>query len=511
MRPMRLQRNAPRELAEPAVQAAGRAREPAGMPGSAARERARVRLVGVVLAIYLLAIFEGSIRKYVVPQFGQVVFFIRDPLLIYAFVLATRFGLWPRYSVFYRFSLFMAGFGVLLLGLQIIVGGFSETRLLLGVYGWRAYFLYVPLACLVGAQFRAADIARFARVTLLLAVPIAVLVAFQFSSPMDSVINVGIAAEKELQFQGLGLNADRIRATGTFTSSAGQQQFVVTACVFALAFLLLPTGPGRPRGWTLALASAAILTCVALGGSRGTTLQCALSGLYALSIGFIGRGAALKAKAIALPSMLGLTALVLYPIVFPAGFDAFVERWNSAAAVETAFEGGVFGRALYGLVEFVRLIEQVPALGYGLGYGGNASITLRATIDGVMPGLLAENDYARHMVDIGPAFGIAYIVFRVVLVCWLLRQVVAITRRVADPLPMMLFGYASYVLLLGQLTGQGSINVYGWLFTGLCLAAVREAQPLVASGVVPARAARTLRRLTRAPGLSTLSRPARIP
>jgi len=41
-------------------------------------------------------------------------------------------------------------------------------------------------------------------------------------------------------------------------------------------------------------------------------------------------------------------------------------------------------------------------------------------------------------------------------------------------MPMLLFGYASYLLLFGQITGNGTINVYGWMFTGLCIAATRS-------------------------------------
>ncbi len=447
-------------------------------------ELARKRLVSVVLLIYLLAIFEGSLRKYVAPQFGQYIFFIRDPFLIYAYVLATRFGLWPRNSGFFRLSIFMCFVGALLLGLQGALGGFSETRALLGANGWRSYFLYVPLAFLVGEQFRAADLTRFAKITLLLAVPIAVLVGLQFFSPMNAPINVGIATEKEFQFKGLGLNAERIRPSGPFTSTAGQQQFVSTACAFVLAFLLVPAARRKVPLLPLLVAAGAVLSCVALSGSRGTLLQCLMTGLFAVSIGFVARGAALKAKAIVLPTTLVLLAAVLYPVLFPEGFSAFVNRWNTAAAVETGFEGGVFGRALYGFVDFLRLVDVVPTLGYGLGYGSNASILMRATVDGVMPGQLAETDFARHMVDLGPFFGIGYIVFRAVLVVWLLRLVLSATRRTSDPLPMMLFAYAGYTLLLGQISGHGSITVYGWLFAGLCIAACRVAlQPAAAQGL----------------------------
>lgn len=490
----------PRAPSDAAMAPAVRAPRLVTAPAGTVNERARRRLVAVVLIIYLLAIFEGSIRKYVVPQFGQYVFFIRDPFLIYAYVLATRFALWPRNSGFFKFSVFMGGFGVLLFVLQVATGGYSETRLLLGVYGWRSYFLYVPLAFLVGAQFNAADLARFAKITLLLAVPIALLVSLQFFSPISSPINVGIAEEKELQFKGMGLDAEHVRATGPFTSTVGLQQFVVTAGAFVLAGLILPASRRQVGFVPLLVAAGAVLTCVALGGSRGTVLQSVLMALVALAFGFIGRGKALKAKALALPLSLGAAAIVLYPIVFPVGFAAFVTRWSHAATYEQGFEGGVFGRALYGFIDFFRLIEVAPALGYGLGYGGNASILMRATVDGVMPGTLAETDFARHMVDLGPAFGLGYVVFRLALTIWLGRLVLRATRRAADPLPMLLFGYAGYILLLGQISGHGSINVYGWLFTGLCLAATRVA---LASALPQASAAAarqpSARRLARAP------------
>ncbi len=440
-------------------------------------ERARRRVVALVFLIYLLVIAEGSLRKWVLPQFGLYIFFIRDPFLLLAYLLATRHALWPRESVFFNISLLMGGLGLLLAVLQAATGGFSETRLLLAVYGWRNYFLYVPLAFLVGAQFRASDLLRLFKLTLALAVPIALLVAAQFFSPQGAAINVGSAVEEELQFRGVGLNAEHTRPMGPFSSVAGQQQFVTTACAIVLAFFIAPKAIRRPSFAFLVVAAGGVLTCVALGGSRGTVLQCGLSLVFALAVGLLGRGAALKGRALLWPLALGSAAIMLYPVLFPEGFAAFSERWEVAHRLESrSFDGAVFGRALFGLIDFVRLIEAVPTLGYGLGYGGNASNTLHATVDGVLPSSLAETDFARHMVDLGPLFGIGYIVFRLALVGWLAALVLRSTRRAADPMPMLLLSYVAYVVVLGQITGQGAINLYGWLFTGLLIAACNAAQ-----------------------------------
>ena len=50
----------------------------------------------------------------------------------------------------------------------MLVDDGSATRVLLALYGWRSYFLYAPLAFLIGAQFRYEDVLRVARWTLVL-------------------------------------------------------------------------------------------------------------------------------------------------------------------------------------------------------------------------------------------------------------------------------------------------------------------------------------------------------
>ena len=462
---------APREL---------RDRRPAQLPGgvdaptaalSASRERARRRFVLAVFAVYLLVIFEGSLRKYVAPQLGQYIFFIRDPFVIYALAVAAAHGLWPRNHAFLNLSLLMGAVGLLLFAVQCVIFGLDTTRLILGVYGWRAYFLYVPLAFLIAANFSAADVTRFARLTLLLAIPIAALVFLQFFSSPGAAINVGVAEDKEFQFESVGVTVDRIRTTGPFTSTQGQAQFTTLAFVFVMAAALAAR---RAIGIPLMLASAAAtLTCLALSNSRGTMLACGLVILFAVGLVLNGRGAALKAKALLIPAVLLGVALVLYPVLFPEGLESFTSRWNSAAAAESNLTGGVFGRAVLGLFIFTRILDDVPALGFGLGYGGNASLILGAMVDGVKPGLLAEADFSRHIVDLGPLFGVGYIAFRLALLAWVMRRVLIATRLNTSPLPMLLFAYAGNQILAGQITGHGSINGFAWIATGLCLAACR--------------------------------------
>jgi hypothetical protein len=432
-------------------------------------------LVRLVFFIYLLAIFEGALRKWVAPQLSQYIFFIRDPFVIWAYFIAFNHRLWPHRSIPLRIGWVVAGIGALIAFLQIALSGFDQFTILLAGYGWRNYFLYLPLAFLVGEQFSRRDVMRLCRLTLWIALPVAFLIALQFAAAPDAPINVGNATNAAAQFRGLGLDGDHTRPMGTFTSAAGQTMFVSSAFAFVLALLILP-GKKRPIGLATVLVGAiAVLSAVALGGSRYAFIHCGLSVAGAMLLGLFIKGMATKGRALLIPLGLALSAAIMYPVVFPEGFSAIAGRWNNAAEVETAQFGhsAVVGRALYDMVNFIDLLHVAPALGYGLGYGGNASTSLGATIEGATPLELAESDWARHIVDLGPVFGCAFIVCRIAFVLWLGKRVFLASRRRSDPVPALLFTFIASELFYGQVTGHGTINIYIWLYTGLCLASMR--------------------------------------
>jgi hypothetical protein len=444
---------------------------------SSARERARRRVVRLVMLLVLLVLVEGALRKWVAPEYSRQIFFLRDPFLLWAYWVATRHSLWPWHSAWFRFVVGMLLFGVALVALQAAAGGPGELRLILSLHGYRSYFLYLPLAFLVAATFRQPDLDRLYRWTLWLAIPIAVLVTAQFFAAPGAPINVGIASDEALQFRGLTATAERIRPMGPFASGAGQQQFVATAFAIALGLFVVKRSQRALSVPVLWLGTAAVLVCMGLSGSRGTILQCALAVLAALVVGLLGRGGALKGRALFWALALTIGAVLLYPLLLPQGYESLTQRWQAASAAESrSLEYGTLGRALLGYTDFVRLFGEVPLLGYGLGYGSNASITLKASIDGVMPGHFAETDFARHMVDLGPLFGLGYIVFRLAFTLRLVRLALRVTTRLGAPMPMLLLSYVAAVVSGGQITGQGAINFYGWLFAGVLMAACAQAK-----------------------------------
>jgi hypothetical protein len=193
------------------------------------------------------------------------------------------------------------------------------------------------------------------------------------------------------------------------------------------------------------------------------------------------RKSGLSLRAIVLPSAIAVAAILAYPIVFPDGYSVFVNRWNTAAAAENqTFQWGIFGRGLYGFVNFLDFMGDTPIMGYGMGLAGNARLTLGITIPGFNG--WAESDWSRQIIDLGPLVGVAFILFRVTFVAWLGATCIRGARVLRDPTSFLLFAFVALDLLYGQITGHGTVNGYAWLFTGLALAASRrESAPVTLS------------------------------
>ena len=462
------------------------------LPDNAAgdvRERARRHIITLVTLVYLLLIVEGALRKWLLIHYGQLLFFACDPLVLGIYWLAFRHSFFPSRN---RLLLVGAGFG--LAGLLVIciqaagVASGIEKWPLLAAYGWRNYFLYIPLPFVVGETFQRADVQRLVRIALVISLPVALLVFLQFRSPLDAPINVGFGTTVAEQFHGLAVDKDHTRPMGTFTSDIGQKEFVISCLAMVMALWISPARRRFIKWWQFAIATAAVLSCLALSGSRAAMLHSGIIVLAAAGCAVVLRGRAASARAVIIPVSIAIAALVLYPIVFPEGYSTFMARWDTAAAAESGNfgGGGIWSRALFGFYDFSNLLGDAPLLGYGLGLAGNASLALGVTIPGFQG--WAENDWSRHIVDLGPLLGSAFILYRIIFVAWLARRCLIGARRNDDPLPLLLFAFVSVDLLMGEVTGQGTVHGFVWLFSGICIAAAaseREVQEHAAES--PAR------------------------
>jgi hypothetical protein len=446
-------------------------------------DSSRRRIVNMILVVYVLLIVEGALRKWVFPEFGQLLYFVRDPFVAVTYAMALASGNWPRSSPWLAGALLIALLGLVVAVLQLVLGfGNPQSPIVFAAYGMRNYFFYIPLAFIIAETFRLEDLARVARITLVFVIASAGLVILQFYSPVDSPINLGSSDNPLLQFRGLGLTGETTRPMGFFTSDTGQKQLVVSALAFVIAIWGGVFARARVAHFLLPFATVAVLACLAFSGSRGAVLSSGLviiAAIFALTRGGVEVG---RGRLLWVLLALVIIAAIVAPLFFSDGIEAFVARWTDANIVERQ---GIFGRTLYGFIDFTRLLSGTPLLGFGIGMGGNAATMAAAASGGQALPYYAETDWARHIVDLGPVLGLAFMVFRIGLVLELSRRVVQ-SRSV---LATLLFGYLAYELLTGQITGQGTINGYAWMFTGFTLAAAasvarRESFPRAAQPTI---------------------------
>lgn len=436
-----------------------------------AGEAARKRVVRLVLIMFWILVFEGSVRKWVAPQYSSYLYFLRDPFVLYVYFVSLRARLFGQPHPLLVAGLVIAALAVTLGFVHLGAGG-GQYAPVLAIYGFRNYFLYLPLAFVIGRCFRYEDLCKVARsstLAIMVAAPIAIL---QFQSSPESIINVGIGAAPELQFANLASGSGKVRPAGTFTSVMGMTQLTVSS----IALLMWAWGTSRRpppvNPWMVRLAFVATATAIAVSGSRTTFIHAGLVIAVGVAVAPFLAGMSTKMRAFLLPVMAVVAFVVLFPIVFPEAFHTFAERWTDAAATESQrFAYGWIGRAFYSFYDFGRLIGQIPILGYGIGTAGNGAVMMGVEFNGVSVLKLAEEDWSRHVIELGPVLALIFILYRSCFGIWLALEALRATFTSGDPLPVLLFAYVGVALVQGQLTGHGLVNGFGWIYIGLCMAA----------------------------------------
>ena len=433
-------------------------------------EAARRRVVRLVFLLFWMLMFEGAVRKWVAPQYSAYLYFVRDPVLICLYVVALRHGLFMQPRQFMTIGLIIAAIATVLSAVHLAEGG--QYTVVLAIYGFRNYFLYMPLPFVIARCFNYGDLTRMARFTMLamiIAAPIAVL---QFESSPASVLNRGIATDQQYQFDNLGSSGGRVRPAGTFTSVMGMSQLTVATVVMLMWSWAAPRSRRPASPWLTGIAMLATATALAVSGSRTSFIQSCLVIFAGIAIAPFLAGMAAKLKSVAVPLLAVVAFAALFPVIFPDAFQAFVGRWQDASNTESRqFALGWVGRIFYSFYDFSRLLGEIPLFGYGIGTGGNGAVSLGVSFHGVNVLKLAEEDWSRHVIELGPVFAILFILYRVSFGAWLATRSLRATLSAGDPLPVLLFAYCGVALVEGQITGHGLVNGFGWLYVGFCLAA----------------------------------------
>jgi len=445
--------------------------------GNPTSSRGRMPLLKKLFwAYFLLLIFEGALRKWILPQLSGPLLLVRDPIAVLIIWEAFRTRKWPE-----KWSAVTGALSIGLIGLcvaQTLIGGNSWIA---AIYGLRSYLLPFPVAFIMGENLDAEDLRKFGVWTLLLLLPETALEAAQYLAPGNAFLNAG-AYEGARQISYVG---GHVRASGTFSFVAGAASYTPMAAAFLLYGLV---NEKFARKWLLWLASFALVLSVPVVGSRALVFELAAVAVCAGIAALCGVSQLVSSLKIIVPFLVVVALASLLPL-FSESSKSLNQRFEEGNRIE----GGA--RHSVGVVIIHRTavpvwteLEETDFLshpiGIGMGQGANAISKL---LRGRPEFAAGEDEFAHVMIEFGPFPGMAFTLLCVLLALAISKEAFSRARE-GNPLALLLAPLMFSGLALGVLeqpTGQGFMVIY----LALSLAALKRdsflAQPAQASSRMP--------------------------
>ena len=405
-----------------------------------------------------LLVLEGALRKWLLPSLAGPLLLVRDPIALAIIYLSWRQGLWrsQRWLVLWVWlAVLMLITGLLALFSQ------SDQPLTILVYGLRTSLLHLPLVLLFPRILNQADLVRIARTMVLIALPIALLMVWQYNSSADAWVNRTTIQGGSL----LTAVQGKVRPPGPFSFISGAAEY------FALlnAFLLAGFVQRNLASWLLGLGLAATLIAAGVSGSRLLIAYVQIVWLLGFVAILVLRPGSINFRTLITISFAILIAIVVivvnpYRNTVEQGQETTQLRIDQARGTD----GGVVRRSgtLFQIPAVVW--DRTPLFGYGLGMGTNFA----ATTMGGSPGfLLIENEWPRLIQESGALTGSLFILFRVGL-CLHVGRLALLRLRRGDVLSIALFAASFHLLLIGPITRPTTLG-FAVVGMGLSLAAGR--------------------------------------
>ncbi len=366
----------------------------AGQSSSMA-ERRVTALRRMIWLYFALLIAEGALRKWIFPSLSAPLLVIRDPLVLLIYVQAVRCRRFPISGPMIAYFLLLISF-ILLALIQMIAGIGGGP--LVAVYGLRTNFLHLPLIFVIPQVFSYADVVKLGRWMLMLSVPMAGLMIWQFLSPPDSWINAATTADT----QQISFVLGKIRPAGIFSFATGAAHFFVLTATFLLYGLVQPSA--RYSRWLLGAALLSVIVVQPVSGSRTLVVGCALVVVAAVMFGILNWRRSHRIVAVAALIVGTLATLSLFSF-FREAVTAFMVRWNDASASEDST-----ARILGWFFDAFALSPEAGLFGKGIGMGTNAASAL---LTGTSQFLLAETEWSRVILESGPLLGFSFLAYRI--------------------------------------------------------------------------------------------------
>ncbi len=414
------------------------------------------RIKIAVWLYFILWIFEGALRKWILPSLATPLLVVRDPVAIY--ILYQAFQLKVKFTNPYVLYAWLTTVFCFIFTIM-----FGHGNLFVGLYGARIMLLHFPLLFIIGEVFVKEDVLKIGRVILGLNILMTIIVFFQFNSPQTAFINVGIGGEGSAGFSGaMGYS----RPPGTFSFTSGLTIFYTAVSVFVFYFWLSKDSCSKIL---LYASTIALVIGLPLTISRGAVVGVLVVGLFAIIAS--GTNGKTLFRLLITGVVLYFLILVLqnYTAIFKLSTEVFMSRVD-AANQDGGLKESIFLRALDGFLgPIIDLLNQ-PLLSGNLGMGTNAGAQILTGKGGFF--LVSEGEFGRLGGEQGLIFGGGLIALRIFLAIHLAVKSWRLPKE-EKLLPFIFCGAACIALMQGQ-WAQPTVLGYGVLMAGLLLACFKK-------------------------------------
>src|SRR5215212_2840771 len=432
---------------------------------SATNERLITHIKRAIWLYFFLLIFEGVFRKWLLPQYSDVLLIVRDPVVLVIYLLALKARVFPRNH--WMVSLAIIAFLSSVVSVLVLEPYLPVKPLILVTgFGFRSNFLHLPLLFIMGRVLDIEDVKKLGWWILVGLIPMCVLLAVQFNAPPDAFINrtAGLGGTEQIT-----AGSGKIRPPGTFSFVSG----VIFYAAMSAAYLLYAAlTRGVYRNWLLFGGGFALVVTIGVSGSRSVLLA-VLVVLATLLVVLVVRPSMVNQFGRNLLIVVVVMLLAVRLPIFKEGVQVLSDRFTAVAeAEETSVAGGLIDRVLIVFTEGFKLLGHAPIGGYGLGIGTNGGakfLTGRAIF------LLTEGEWGRVILESGPILGSAFLLWRTILTFSLGFFSFARLKR-GELLPLFLY-CAGFVSLLNGQFGQPTNLGFSVFICGLCLAAANIRAP----------------------------------
>jgi len=423
---------------------------------SSAEEKTILQLKRGIWIYFFLIIFEGALRKWIIPGLASPLLIVRDPIAFWLIFTTWNRGLLP--STPYLPLIF--GIGIISIFTALI---FGHGNLYVALFGARILLLNFALVFVIGRVFTRNDLLKLGKYMLWMALPMLCLITLQFYSPQSAWVNRGVGGD----INGAGFSGAMgfYRPPGTFSFTTGTTTFFCIVNIFVLYFWFSTV---RVNKFLLLSATASVILAIPFSMSRGYFYQLIVTLAFFVLASL--RKPQYLGKMLVAIAFIAIALTLLSPTKFFIRItEPLLARFDNAAQTEGGVKGTLGDRYLGQMGKAADQAFDNPFFGYGIGMGTNVGASLLTGSQGF---LISEEEWGRLIGECGAILGLSIILIRLSLVIKIGRA--SYKRMVqGDLLPWLLLSYGALLLADGQWAQPTALG-FSVLIGGLMLSAIKE-------------------------------------